>query len=80
MSLVVTIIVRTDVALLARMLSIMDVVAGFQQSRKVAPGPGADEPMCCMSGLMFFEVGGFGKSLVAASCSRANIVARRGHY
>jgi hypothetical protein len=22
---------------------IMDVVAGFQQSRKVAPGPGADE-------------------------------------
>jgi hypothetical protein len=61
-SLVVTIIVRTDVALLARtkidhqlvepttttnghiLLSIMDVVAGFYQGRKVAPGPGADAP------------------------------------
>jgi hypothetical protein len=24
--------------------SIMDFIAGFHQSRKVAPGPGADEP------------------------------------
>ena len=56
-SLVVTIIVRTDVALLARtkidvqfvgpktpmngriLLSVIDVVAGFQQSRKVAAAP-----------------------------------------
>jgi hypothetical protein len=59
---VVAIILRTDVALLARtkiddqlvgpmstmngyiLLSIMDVVAGFQHGRKVAPGPGADMP------------------------------------
>lgn len=44
-SLVVTTIVKTDVALLARMFSIMDVVAGFHQCRKVAAGPGANVPI-----------------------------------
>jgi hypothetical protein len=111
-SLVVTIIMRTGAALLARtemkwivhqvelmrvmsehvLLIKMDVEAGFHQCRKVTPGPGADvrttranvsEVSCmpwrrhilwCMSSFMFFEVDELGKSLVAASCSRANVV------
>lgn len=38
---VLTTIVRTDVALLARMFSVMDVVAAFRQCHKVAAKPGA---------------------------------------
>lgn len=45
MSLVVTTIVKTDVALVARMFSAMDVVAAFHQCHKVAARPGAIVPI-----------------------------------
>lgn len=71
--LIVTTIVTTDVAFLAHMFSIMDVVAGFHQCRKVAAGPGAHVPIWRMCSLVFFEVDELGKSFVAASFSRASV-------